>query len=41
MCVGTSNPHAGYAGMFVLVLGEFIVKDLAFTLVNLSASTRH
>lgn len=22
MCVGTPNPHAGYAGMFVLVLGK-------------------
>lgn len=24
MCVGTSNPHAGYAGMFVLVLGKSV-----------------
>lgn len=22
VCVGTSNPHAGYAGMFILVLGK-------------------
>jgi len=22
ICVGTPNPHAGYAGMFVLVLGK-------------------
>ena len=22
ICVGTPNPHAGYAGMFILVLGE-------------------
>lgn len=22
ICVGTANPHAGYAGMFILVLGE-------------------
>lgn len=23
ICVGTSNSHAGYAGMFILVLGQF------------------
>lgn len=23
ICVGTPNPHAGYAGMFILVLGKF------------------
>lgn len=22
ICVGSSNPHAGYAGMFILVLGK-------------------
>lgn len=22
VCVGSSNPHAGYAGMFILVLGK-------------------
>jgi hypothetical protein len=22
ICVGTANPHAGYAGMFILVLGK-------------------
>lgn len=22
ICVGTANPNAGYAGMFVLILGE-------------------
>ena len=23
ICVATPNPHAGYAGMFILVLGQF------------------
>lgn len=22
ICVGTANPHAGYAGMFILVIGK-------------------
>jgi hypothetical protein len=34
MCVGSSNPNVGYAGMFVLVLGmlldEFIETGLTF-----------
>ena len=25
VCVGTPNAHAGYAGMFILVLGESII----------------
>ncbi|KAL2815241.1 major facilitator superfamily domain-containing protein [Aspergillus cavernicola] len=28
ICVGTSNPHAGYAGMFVLVLGVYTISTL-------------
>ena len=27
ICVGTPNPHAGYAGMFILVLGELYLHS--------------
>jgi hypothetical protein len=26
VCVGTSNAHAGYAGMFILVLGVYLLE---------------
>ena len=28
ICVGTSNPGAGYAGMFILVLGKLQMLDI-------------
>ncbi|KIM99824.1 hypothetical protein OIDMADRAFT_126093 [Oidiodendron maius Zn] len=31
ICVGTPNPHAGYAGMFILVLGLYPISTLAVT----------
>jgi hypothetical protein len=27
ICVGTPNPHAGYAGMFILVLGMWHLSE--------------
>ena len=33
ICVGSSNPNAGYAGMFVLVIGELCLHSVTvFTL---------
>jgi hypothetical protein len=29
MCVGTANPNAGYAGMFVLVIGQLNLRSTA------------
>jgi hypothetical protein len=42
LCVGTANPHAGYAGMFVLVLGLYPISTLAVTWIatNLSPDTK-
>jgi MFS family permease len=34
ICVGTANKGAGYAGMFVLVLGLYPISTLAVTWVN-------
>ena len=31
ICIATPNPHAGYAGMFILVLGIFPISTLAVT----------
>ena len=28
ICVGSSNPYAGYAGMFVLVIGELCLHSI-------------
>ena len=28
MCVGSPNPHTGYAGMFILVLGKLLLTLL-------------
>jgi hypothetical protein len=28
ICVGSSNPNAGYAGMFVLVIGELCLHSI-------------
>ena len=33
ICVGSSNPNAGYAGMFVLVIGKLCLHSIiVFTL---------
>ncbi|KAH8694248.1 high-affinity nicotinic acid transporter-like protein [Talaromyces proteolyticus] len=42
ICVGTENAHAGYAGMFVLVLGLFPISTLAVTWIatNLSPDAK-
>lgn len=31
ICVGSKNPHAGYAGMFIFVLGLYPISTLAVT----------
>jgi cbb3-type cytochrome oxidase subunit 3 len=38
ICVGTANPHAGYAGMFVLVLGLYPISTLAVTWISTNLS---
>ncbi|RDW60565.1 hypothetical protein BP6252_11948 [Coleophoma cylindrospora] len=42
ICVGTPNPHAGYAGMFVLVIGLYPISTLAVTWIatNLSPDSK-
>ncbi|KAF2671949.1 high-affinity nicotinic acid transporter-like protein [Microthyrium microscopicum] len=42
ICVGTANPHAGYAGMFILVIGLYPISTLAVTWIttNLSPDTK-
>ncbi|SMR41932.1 unnamed protein product [Zymoseptoria tritici ST99CH_1E4] len=42
ICVGSSNPGAGYAGMFVLVLGLYPISTLAVTWItnNLSPDSK-
>lgn len=34
ICVGTPNPHAGYAGMFILVTGELLLLSTTGHLSN-------
>ena len=34
ICVGTANPHAGYAGMFILVLGKSSSSRRVFYVAN-------
>ncbi|RAO73117.1 uncharacterized protein BHQ10_009129 [Talaromyces amestolkiae] len=38
VCVGTPNAHAGYAGMFILVLGLFPISTLAVTWIATNLS---
>ncbi|KAL2833849.1 major facilitator superfamily domain-containing protein [Aspergillus cavernicola] len=38
VCVGTPNEHAGYAGMFILVLGLFPISTLAVTWISTNLS---
>ncbi|KUJ14430.1 high-affinity nicotinic acid transporter-like protein [Mollisia scopiformis] len=42
VCVGTAHPGAGYAGMFILVLGLYPISTLAVTWIatNLSPDTK-
>ncbi|KAH3918783.1 hypothetical protein HBI56_023820 [Parastagonospora nodorum] len=42
VCVGTPNPGAGYAGMFILVLGLYPISTLAVTWIatNLSPDSK-
>ncbi|KAF2015363.1 MFS general substrate transporter [Aaosphaeria arxii CBS 175.79] len=38
ICVGTSNPHAGYAGMFILVMGVYTISTLAVAWIGTNVS---
>ncbi|CAK7207489.1 hypothetical protein SEUCBS139899_010299 [Sporothrix eucalyptigena] len=38
ICVGTSNQNAGYAGMFILVLGLYSISTLAVTWISTNLS---
>ncbi|OJJ42499.1 hypothetical protein ASPZODRAFT_105236 [Penicilliopsis zonata CBS 506.65] len=38
ICVGSANAHAGYAGMFVLVLGLYPISTLAVTWISTNLS---
>ncbi|EXJ59327.1 uncharacterized protein A1O5_12208 [Cladophialophora psammophila CBS 110553] len=38
LCVGTANPHADYAGMFILVLGLYPISTLAVTWISTNLS---
>src|SRR3569833_2749316 len=40
VCVATPNPHAGYAGMFILVLGKSVPNSKVL-IAMLIAGTRH
>ncbi|KAL4965444.1 major facilitator superfamily domain-containing protein [Aspergillus stella-maris] len=38
ICVGTPNPHAGYAGMFILVMGVYTISTLVVAWVGTNMS---